>query len=107
MQQNDQRAIAGLDVVQPDVADLGVALPKFDPLIRRQRVIGQQILDEAVRRVHDASAPSLVEVCSVALMASSWSVVAGESSRDLECLASGRPPVGALVARAHAWLRTF
>jgi hypothetical protein len=29
MQQNDQRPIAGLDVMQPHVADLGVALTKF------------------------------------------------------------------------------
>ena len=29
VQQDDQRPVAGLDVMQPHVADLGVALPKF------------------------------------------------------------------------------
>jgi hypothetical protein len=29
VQQDDQRALAGLDVVQPDVADLGLAVPNF------------------------------------------------------------------------------
>ena len=34
VQQNDQRPVAGLDVVQPHVADIGVALPKLGPAVR-------------------------------------------------------------------------
>src|SRR4029453_12301799 len=35
-QQNDQRPVAGLDVMQPAVADLGVALPNFGPAVRHK-----------------------------------------------------------------------
>src|SRR5262249_49273724 len=35
VQQHDQRPVAGLDVVQRDVADVGVAVPKLDPVVRR------------------------------------------------------------------------
>ena len=33
MQQNDQRPVAGLDLMQPHVPDLGVALPNFGPSV--------------------------------------------------------------------------
>ena len=36
VQQDDQRPVAGLDVMQPHVADLGVALPKFGPAVRER-----------------------------------------------------------------------
>jgi hypothetical protein len=45
MQQNDQRPIAGLDVMQPHVADLCVALPKFGPVVRHQA--GERVGGEA------------------------------------------------------------
>src|SRR6185295_11057473 len=35
VQQKDQRPIAGLDVMQPYVADLGVAVPKFGRVVLR------------------------------------------------------------------------
>jgi hypothetical protein len=44
MQQNDQRPIAGLDVVQVHVADLGVTLPKLDPHVREQARGGHEDL---------------------------------------------------------------
>jgi hypothetical protein len=34
MQQNDQRPVTGLDVMQGLIADLGVTLPKLDPDVR-------------------------------------------------------------------------
>jgi hypothetical protein len=30
VQQDDERPLAGVDVVQPDVADIGVAVPNFN-----------------------------------------------------------------------------
>ena len=36
VQQDDQRPLAGLDVVQVHVADVGVALAKLDPVVRHQ-----------------------------------------------------------------------
>ena len=41
VQQDDQRPVAGLDVMQPHVPDLGVALPKFGPAVRHKP--GQRI----------------------------------------------------------------
>jgi hypothetical protein len=35
VQQNDQRPFAGLDVMQADIADLGVAFLKLDPDVRK------------------------------------------------------------------------
>jgi hypothetical protein len=34
VQQNDQWPIAGLDVMQAHIADLGVTFPKLDPDVR-------------------------------------------------------------------------
>jgi len=46
VQQNDQRGItiAGLDVMQTHIADLGVALPKLDPDVREQTRRGHEDL---------------------------------------------------------------
>jgi hypothetical protein len=34
MQQNNQRSVTGLDVMQVHIADFGVTLPKLDPDVR-------------------------------------------------------------------------
>jgi hypothetical protein len=44
VQQNDQRPIAGLDVMQARIADFGVTLPKLDPDIRKQAGGGHEDL---------------------------------------------------------------
>jgi hypothetical protein len=44
VQQHDQRPIAGLDVVQLHVADLGVTLPKLGPDVREQAGGGHEDL---------------------------------------------------------------
>src|SRR5262245_55635479 len=46
MLQNDQRPIAGLDVVQAHVSDLGVALLKLDPDVRQLSRLSHQALLE-------------------------------------------------------------
>ena len=44
VQQNDQRPIAGLDVVQPLIANFGVSLPKLGPDVREQAGGGHEDL---------------------------------------------------------------
>ncbi len=44
MQQNDQRPVTGLDVMQVLIADRGVTLPKLDPDVRQQAGGGHQDL---------------------------------------------------------------
>jgi hypothetical protein len=39
VQQNDQRPVTGLDVMQALIADLGVTLPKLDPEVRELVVV--------------------------------------------------------------------
>jgi hypothetical protein len=36
VQQNEQRPVAGLDVMQALIADLRITLPKLDPDVREQ-----------------------------------------------------------------------
>ena len=44
VQQNDQRPVTGLDVMQPHIADFGVTLPKLDPDVREHAGGGHEDL---------------------------------------------------------------
>ena len=53
VQQNDQRPFTRLDVMQAHVADVGVALTKLGPVVRRQ--VGERVGESCreVRRLGD------------------------------------------------------
>ena len=44
MQQNDQRPVTGLDLMQVRIADLGITLPKLGPDVREQAGGGHEDL---------------------------------------------------------------
>jgi hypothetical protein len=59
VQQNDQRPIAGLDVVQVRVADVGVTLPELGPDVGKQAGGGHEDLPW----VGDSVASLRLQVC--------------------------------------------
>src|SRR4051794_19767102 len=81
VQQHDQRAVAGLGVVQPHVTDLGVAFSKFSPAVRHK----------AGRRIRRAHEDLLSRLC----------VVRTTLVLSLERRARGRPGVVPGSSKAH------
>ena len=76
VQQDDQRPVPGLDVMEPHVADFGVALPKLDPDVRQHAGGSHEDLlgwgDLGIQRTDANAARSSSEKSSGSSHAAKW-----------------------------------